>query len=463
MTKNNKDQAKKSGLSFLETRDLSKLPIPEKQLPSGIREFVENAHASRKVATLISAIPPLGVLDARVRLDYPYDKHRQHALIYQVIVEGDPSAGKSFVAEIVNRIIKPTLGERDEIERQLETEYKEKKARRSANEKLAEAPVVTPRCIPLTVSKTNLVKRIDAFKRKYGEYLTCWMFGEELAQLSDASKTAFSCLRTIMRVAYDVGAEYGQDYMSENSYSAIVDIRLCVLMCATPIDVDKYMDKQSVMGGNVTRNIVIFLKDELGAKPAVSSKFTDEQESSLNKTLQKLMDCCYIDSETLHPIINLDTSWLNKHIDRWHEKVSREAVASGSTALDVFRKRASVNAFRCVGLIYHLYQLEGKLEEKRIRTLCCKMYNFLADFILHGVMERWGAQYDEYYKQRAEGMNVSEKPRIIDLCTKEFTRNQLELVLEKEGSTTPSRQYIYLWKKNGLIKEIAVDTYQKLI
>ena len=51
--------------------------------------------------------------------------------------------------------------------------------------------------------------------------------------MTDAGKQGYPNLRTIMRTAYDFGSRFGMDFASDNSYSAIVDINICSMFCAS--------------------------------------------------------------------------------------------------------------------------------------------------------------------------------------------------------------------------------------
>ena len=209
--------------------------IKDHELPPIMREIVENAPKSRKIACFVASAAALSAMSSRVRLKYYYDT-RLSALLLQVLIEGAQSSGKSFAADIEGLIMNDTLKARDKAMRRLEQEYRDKKKRRKANEKLEEEPETTIRVVPPTISKTVLTKRADMYERVFGDTLTFWMFAEELAQVTDAGKNGYSNLRTIMRTAYDLGSEFGIDFASDNSYSAIVDINICSMFCATPSD-----------------------------------------------------------------------------------------------------------------------------------------------------------------------------------------------------------------------------------
>ena len=197
--------------------------IKDHELPEIIRQVVGNAPKNRKVAAFIACLAALCAMCPRVRLKYFFDS-RLSALLLQVLIEGAQSSGKSFAADIEGLIMNDTLKARDKAMRRLEQEYRDKKKRRKANEKLEEEQETTIRVVPPTISKTVLTKRADMYERVFGDTLTFWMFAEELAQVTDAGKNGYSNLRTIMRTAYDLGSEFGIDFASDNSYSAIVDI-----------------------------------------------------------------------------------------------------------------------------------------------------------------------------------------------------------------------------------------------
>ena len=219
------------------------LPLRDKDLPPIIREVVTNAPANRKLPCFVACLAPLCALATRIRLNYYYDGQRQSALLLQVIIEAPQSSGKQFAADIEHLLMDHTLKSHDQEQRRMEQKFRERRHNRAQNEKLDDEPKTTIRVIPATISKTVLVKRADFYERNLGDVLTFWMFAEELAQVTDAGKQGYSNLRTIMRTAYDFGSTFGMDFASDNSYSAIVDINICSMFCATPSALDDYMDK----------------------------------------------------------------------------------------------------------------------------------------------------------------------------------------------------------------------------
>ena len=438
----------------------------DKDLPPVIRDIVGNAPKNRKLAAFVASLSPLCAMCPRVRLHYHYDS-RPSALLLQVLIEGAQSSGKSFAADIESLIMDKTLKARDKAMRRLEQEYRDKKKRRKANEKLEEEPETTIRVVPPTISKTVLTKRADMYERVFGDTLTFWMFAEELAQVTDAGKNGYSNLRTIMRTAYDLGSEFGIDFASDNSYSAIVDINICSMFCATPSAIDDYFDKKAIEGGNITRTILCRLDETLGEDGAIFKPYTSEQRVRINAMLDRLMRETYDKDGGLQPTVDLDMAWLDKTVCQWVRGKAKEASLSGNRALDVFRKRSSVSAFRIAALCQYLYELE---KGGRINTTCTdatiqkrvrQIYLFMADYILDGMMERWGKRFEELNTKRDRENKPGPKAVLFEQLSETFNRAQLRSLIEQQGKTTPDKVFICQWKKMRVIEEIEKDTYRK--
>lgn len=475
-----------------ELTPLQRLKLPkDKDLPPVIREIVTNAPASRKIPAFIASLSPLCAMCPRVRLKYYYDT-RQSALLLQVLIEGAQSSGKSFAADIESLIMDKTLKARDKEMRRIEQEYREKKKRRKANEKLEEEPKTTIRVVPPTISKTVLTKRADMFERVLGDTMSFWMFAEELAQVTDAGRQGYSNLRTLMRTAYDLGSLFGIDFASDNSYSAIVDINICSMFCATPAAIDEYYDRKAIEGGNITRCVVCNLDETLGEDGAIFTPYSAEQQAVIDSTLQKLMQETYAGDGELQPVVELDMSWLDKTVCKWVKEKAREATLSGSKALDVFRKRSSVSAFRVASLCYYLYAIGnqvaqtgspaavkatdasayptttasscvgGPISEEVIQKRVRQIYLYMAEYILTGMLNRWGKQFETLNSKREQENKQEEKPMLFDQLTEVFTREQLKLQIEKQGLTTPYRVFLYQWKKLKVIEGIDKNTFRKI-
>ncbi len=447
---------------------LERLSLPkDKDLPPVIREIVSNAPKNRKIASFVASVSPLCAMCPRVRLHYYYDS-RPSALLLQVLIEGAQSSGKSFAADIESLIMDKTLKARDKAMRRLEQEYRDKKKRRKATERLEEEPETTIRVVPPTISKTVLTKRADLYERVLGDTLTFWMFAEELAQVTDAGKNGYSNLRTIMRTSYDLGSLFGIDFASDNSYSAIVDINICSMFCATPAALDEYFDKKAIEGGNITRTVLCKLADDIGEEGALFIPYSREQRARIDSMLTRLMDATYAGDGSLRPTVELDMSWLDKTVCHWVREKGKEASLSGSQALDVFRKRSSVSAFRIAALCQYLYVMEdnGRMNstgiDATIQRRVRQIYLYMAEYILHGMLERWGAKFEELNSKREAAQKTGPKEILFDQLTDTFTREQLNLLIEKQGKVTPDKVFLSRWKKLKVIEVIDKNTFRKL-
>lgn len=450
-------------------------PVRDRNLPPIIREVVTNAPDCRKLPSFIACLSPLCALATRIRLHYYYDS-RPSALLLQVLIEGAQSSGKSFAADIESLIMTDTLKLRDQEQRRLEQEYREKKKRRKANEKLEEEPKTTIRVIPPTISKTVLVKRADFYQRLLNSTLTFWMFAEELAQVTDAGKQGYSNLRTIMRTAFDYGSLFGMDFASENSYSAIVDINICSMFCTTPAALDDYMDRKAIEGGNITRTVLCQLSDNLGSDGAIFKPYSKEQLDDIHETLNKIMSDTYTPEGALQNERFLDMSWLDSLVRTWCQQKGHEASLKGSVSLDVFRKRSSVSAFRIAALCYYLYLLEAGCQNAsepfettetakaiaRARKYCKQIYLFMADYILNALLTRWGKKFEELNAKRYADTPTTRDPGIFALLSDEFTRDQLKALVKEQEKTTPARMFIYMWTQSGDIIPIGKDLFKKV-
>ena len=74
--------------------------------------------------------------------------------------------------------------------------------------------------------------------------------------------------------------------------------------------------------------------------------YTPEQLNAINSMLEKMMADTYTPEGALCAPFTLNTSWIERDVRKWCQQKGKEALQSGSAALDVFRKRASVSAFR---------------------------------------------------------------------------------------------------------------------
>lgn len=439
-------------------------------LPSPLSEVVANAPMNRRAGSFFAAATALATLATRIRCRYYHNSFRLHALLLQTIVEGPQSCGKSFVADIENLIMGPTLRKRDAEQRKLEMQYAEKKRRRANNKELPEEPKTTVRCLPATVSKTRLLSRSVALEMSYNEQLTFWQFGEELSQVSDSNKRGFSDLRTILRTAYDLGSLWGQDYFTSDSCSAIVDLILNSLYCATPSAVDYLYDNKAILGGDITRTIIVTLEDSPENDTQMFIPYTPEQQENINRTLQRIMDDCYLPDGHIQPTKLIDMSWIDRECKIFIARKATLFSKVGKESVNVFRKRSSVSAFRIATLCYYLFSISMGFDptlsegDEKARKYCRRIYRFCAEYIYRSMMHRWGERFDQLNaKGRCQEPKTQTHDSFFDSLPDVFDRNTLQLTMKEHQIVSPARQFIWLWSKRlHLIEEVGPNQWRKI-
>ena len=375
----------------------------DKWLPLIFRELMRNAPEPYKVATFFAAATCLSCVATRIRVYYPYDGLNEHALLLQTIISGEQSSGKSFVRNNIEKVIMAHLRRRDEEQRQQEQAYCEMKQTASKAEKLPSPPRTVIRTCPISISIAQLINRADAPQRYFGTPLTLWSFTDELSAAVESNKRAFSNIKTIARTSYDLHSTYGVDYLSDNAYSATVDILQCSLYLSTPSALDDYADKSFIEGGGITRTILVPLSDVIGEEAPLFKTLTTEQQAAIDATLQRMdADVFSETTGTIQPELFIDMEWLFPTVRAWCNEQNRQILRSGSRAHNTFFKRSSVSAFRSATLCAYPYGLEKgsqRLSMKHHRRVK-QIYLFAAQYILDSMFRKWGKRYEALTQQR---------------------------------------------------------------
>ena len=429
---------------------------PDKALPPVIRELVTNAPDKFKMATFIASVAPLGCLATRLRFHYTFDQGPMACLL-QTIICSEQSGGKSFARNVEN-VIMAKQKQRDNEQRRQEQAYRELKQTASKTEKLPDPPKTMVICCPVSISIAQLIKRADSPVRLFGTPLTLWTFTEELATATETNRRAFSNIKSIMRTAYDLGAEYGVDYLSDASYSATVDILYNTMFCTTPSALDEYMDRKAIEGGNITRTIVYDLGSQLGDEAPVFKRLTPRQQRIIDRTIERMMADTYSPEGGIQPEKWIDMSWLDEEVRQWCAAKNLEAVKTGSTALGVFFKRSSVSAFRIAALCQYLYGIE---QAHGVRKKVRQIYLAMAEQILRGMLEKWGKRFEELQAKRIE-LSTPVRRDLFGNLPKDFNRELLRETIKRLELVTPDWVFLSKWNARGLIRRISKNQFQKI-
>jgi len=427
---------------------MSKLKIKGADLPPVLRVFWNTAPDHFKVASILSALACLCALGTRLRAKYVYDL-QLHALLIQVLIIGEPGSGKSFTRPIVKQLMRP-LKIKDIEQKRIEQAYADLRKTTAKNKQLPDEPITVTRIVN-TITKAKLVKRADMMVRKYSSPLAFFFYSEELATMTESNKRAFADLNTMDRLAYDLGSEYSSDTLSDASYNADVDVIYCSLFCGTENALNEYINKRSVEGGNCTRKVITRIDDDLIGEDAPQFREqTDEEAALVNSCVNRLMAETYNEDDLLQPEHEIAVGWLDTVVRRWCDEQRQIVLKTGSRALNCFYKRASVSAWRMACMCYHLWG-----EDPKYRTRVTRFYRFMADYILEGLMAKWGKQYEQLQKgsESEEGNRVP----LFDQLPESFSRDQLRELIVKLDLSTPERVFIHKWKRSKLIYQPEAD------
>ena len=421
------------GLLGQSTPQVACMPMP-KRLPPVFQQFVKTSPDAFKAPVVMAMLPLMGTLATKLR--FAYLDGNLHSPSFMTCVMGAQASGKSFIRR-PEQILLEHLHEQDEVERRKEIAYQEqlRKAKNSKNQ--PEEPKVCIRKVPVSISIAKLLKRLDNAK---GQHLIS--ICEEIDTLNKTNRAgAWSEKTDLMRNAFD-NTEYGQDYMSTNSYSATLHVYYNLLFCGTPSSV-KHFFNPHMTDGLVSRTIFTSLPDNFGGNLPVFKAFTENDKAIIADGITLLENA---DGEVQLPK-------LTKAIQARQEGKRLLALETQSMAIDVFRKRCAVIGFRAGALAY---LLNNKVENRCVTDFAC----WVADYVLQQQILCFGSAMENEEENQYPMGSVM---HLFSILPSQFTSHQLEELRSQNGKGTNVRMIISRWKKNGMIQEVASHTYTKLV
>lgn len=409
-------------------------------LPPVLREWCEIAPEDFKQAVVLCQLPILGALGSRLRAEYLDGKN--HSPSFQVSLEAPQASGKSFLVRLVDYELAQML-ESDEAAREAEREYQSKVAEMkmlnikvNADNKdkiLGTKPNAIIRYLPATISITMLLKRMYNAKG-----LHCFALAEEVDTVQKAYKRGFSNLSEMLRVSFDNGA-YGQDYASENSWSGNVPLFYNTLFSGTPKAMRRFYP--DVEDGLVSRVLFVTLPDQFGKKMPVWGKFTKEQKRIVDIGLTRLNEISLQGAE-VQPEHVMKLAWLNKALSAWIAAQQAEAIRTDDRTRDAFCRRSAVVAFRAGMLAWFLYDEKGT---PTIRRNVSQFAIWVANCMLNQHLLRFNIQ--------GTNSNVNHWEDIYKQLSDEFTRDDLQKMLDANQVDTPVKNVVYKWRLLGIVEE----------
>ena len=406
-----------------------------KVLPPVIEDFVNIAPSDFKTPSVMACLPVLGTVFTHLRSQYLDGNMNSPSLM--CLVEAPQASGKSFTRRIVDICLQDIINE-DDIARAKEQAYREQ-LRMSKNKKEQPTdPRAVVRVIPASVSIAKLLQRLD-----YAEGKHLFSFSEELDTLIKSNKAgAWSQKSDIYRNAFD-NAVYGQDYISDSTYSANLRVYYNILVCGTPASVSRFFSNAE--DGLVSRFIFCELKDQFGMEMPVFKQLSEPRIAKILATLRECQNLAEQVSELKMPLVR-------RELKKWLENQRLIAIREVSQPRDIFRRRAAVIGFRAAMIAYALFKFDKK-HERYAKDLAI----FVANYVLNTQMRKFG----EGVTQGSAPQNFQQKDVFKDL-EQVFTSEDVAARLRKARQRTPAKVIISIWKANKLIEKIDKNKFQKV-
>ena len=405
------------------------------KLPRVLELICRRLPESFRPAMVIAALPILGALATRVRFQY-LDK-QVHSFSFMSCITAPAATGKSFIRKPVNLLLTP-IDLQDEIERKKEEEYKDA-LRAAKNSKMQPTnPRACPRNNGINVS---IAKLLQLLSYSDGKHLIG--IGEEIDTLVKSERAGvWSQKSDIYRLGFD-NAKYGQNYMSDNSFSANVPVYYNLLLTGTPGGMYRFF--KDVEDGLVTRFCFAQLPDMFGADIPAFENYTPAEEREIIEIATRL--------DQTEGFISC--SHVGVRIRRWLNDKRELAIREDSRAIDTLRKRAAVIGYRA-GMLAYL--LNGQKYDKAVGEFT----SWVAEYIFQNQMELFGSKFEEVAQSQIRVKeNRSQVISLLQALPEQFTRNELMALRARNGQGTNVAMVISRWRSSGFITQVEKNTYKK--
>ena len=431
--------------------------VVPKWLPPVFREFCKNCPADFAYPSIVAILPVLGTLATRLRARYL--DGREHSPSFISVIFAPQSAGKSFARDIVQTLT-PDPHRHDENSVQKERLFKAELRQKKNSEHLPEDPHAPYRLVQAVISVPRLLQR-----QEDAGGLHQLSFVEEIDTLTKSNAGgSYAQKSDLYRQAFD-NAEYGQDYISIDTFTGSVRLYYNILMLGTPKQLYKFFNDAE--NGLVTRCCFAELQNQEFASIPYFAPLTEKQQEEITKILNRFEAMTYrrknAQSEdfVVLPEQNIDSQMqpIREALADWLEKSRVEALKAADVAADTFRRRAAVKAFRlgmvCVGM-YERKNLK-KATLQKIADFC----TWFAEQDKQQALRAFGTMLNEQQAQKVD-ITSSHTNDVYSSLPEEFSAGDLQAALHKSGMHTPVKVVVYRWRKRGLIKVDDKGTFVKL-
>lgn len=403
-------------------------------LPRVFRDFAALFPPAFADAVVLALLPVMGTLTTRLRARYLDGE--LHSTSFLTVITAEQASGKSFARRIVHTLLR-RIEEEDAAQRAIEKSYREELRLKKNTKEQPEDPHVKVRLVPASISVAQLLRRLDNAK---GEHL--FSFAEELDTVIKSNRSgAWSEKNDIYRNAFD-NAVYGQDYLSDNSYSASLPVFYNMLFLGTPRQTERFFN--NVENGLVSRCCFATLPDQFGAHMPVFRALSDAVASRLDKQIAQLMGASG----------EVNLGFVNEALARWLEAQRLQSLREVDRARDIFRRRAAVIGFRAALTVAPLYMLGRQTSRDMLTCFACHV----ADLVIHGQLAFAGAGLNRIIERSAR-RERARSSAIFDALPDEFSQSQLASAMNAAELKSPVRQLVYLWIREKMIERKQGDKF----
>lgn len=423
-------------------------------MPPVFREFTSLYPDDFVYPTVVALLPVLGTLATRLRATYI--DGRVHTTSFIGVIFAPPASGKSFARDIVNICTKDLVAH-DKVSLAKDKLFKREMKMKRNSENVPEEPHAPYRMVQSVISVPKLLER-----QEDACGLHQFSFTEEIDTLKKSNAGgSYAQKSDLYRQAFD-NAEYGQDYMSVDTFTGSVQLFYNILMLGTPNQLyDFFNDAEN---GLVSRCCFAEILNQEFAPIPFFKTLTEKQQEAITKVLNRFENMTYTrknamsDDYLVNKEVNLDAKmdFVREAVKQWLEEKRIECMQESNVSKDIFRRRSAVKAFRlgmiCVGMYDNITKQTAKMIERFVL--------WFAEQDLNHIEKAFGEMLRKQNGSKRHGS--TKRLNIFEEVPEEFNVNDVYAAMRRNGLVGEPRETIYIWKKAGLIQKVDNGQYKKI-
>lgn len=451
-------------------------------IPFGIKDSLENQQPQLCMPLLMPHFPIIGALATHVRLDI-HNEGFKH-LNLQTYLVGKAASCKQQVTDIWN-LWTPLLKAHDDEMRRLEAEQEALMKRKKNAKDQPEEKVFPQR---LQASVTSITQILTRLENAGGEHLLSYT--EESDVMAKRLGPAWSDMSTLLRSAYDNSA-YSQDFHSESSVRVWLDKVLWnIILCGTEDALFRMY--KNYTDGSLTRVLIGSTPDNTFSPLVIRKSRSDKSRQNIRALIEIL------------PLMQGDLVLpkLEKRCQEWLERIRLETMKDDDRVRANQRMRIGVSVMRCLccmmlcdfgGWLIREIDLKEKkpewaddcqtakeyleqhpkateywLPRKFQKKITLDAFDILADYFMDNVLYYFRGRIEKAYERqddpicnmrRGRGRNDS----IYERLPEKFNIARAHQERNDDPTGDRTRSMIKNWTRQGLVRNIGVGEYEKLV